>query len=463
MKPAHIHPNQPGKTNSWLPYILAGLFLLSILLIFRGFPDQKRFSVVQLKGKGSVTNWSKSFHFTFFPASVLEKGAILTEKNDLLGFNDTYFRYQPTKEDTIRMSNEGDSLVFLNGKINSLVIHKNEDLLPWFRQMKPGQLTDLASILVQDPIPESYIPYLKTIATQHSRLSLTFADNDSLNLASDYIQKAGFFQPTVVFIPVTNAEIPALAYWKQSNCLFIVLTDSVILNPLPALPEMKECIVYGDDLKSMPVDFFTNNPQLKKLSLLLNKPFYDLLAPLDQLDELVLNHGDSVAALDELKNIPEKLSVLLVSGKCTGIEQLEKAKGLKWLGLPDNISQMEFNLLTTRLKKLQVLEIAGNSHLTDFRPLRELPDLRALVIIDTVTDKKTIGQLKKLRYLSLPEDTKEDSAYLKEMQKALPGCIVVANSGACLGSGWLLLLLPVALLAGLIVHKKTSVKNETPR
>ncbi len=461
MKPDQIHPKQPGRTQSWLPYFLAGLFLLGILLIFRGFPDEKRFTVVQLKGNGLVTNWSKSFHFIFFPSSNREKGAILTEKNDVLGFNDTYFRYQPTKEDTLRINDEGDSLVFLNSKINSIVIHKNEDLLPWFRQMKPEQLTDLASILIQDPIPESYIPYLKTIASQHPHLSLTFAENDSLNLTTDYIRKAGFFQPTVVFVPVINEEIPALVYWKKAKCLFIVLDDSVILNPLPALPEMKECIVYGDDLKSMPPDFFINNLQLKKLSLLLNKPFYELLAPLDQLDELVLKNGDSVAGLDKLKNIPERLSVLLISGKCTGIEQLVKAKGLKWLGLPVNTSQKEFNMLTASLKKIQVLEMAGNSNLTDFTNLQEMPDLRALIIIDTVTDKKSIGQLKKLRYLSLPHDTKEDSVYLKEMAKALPGCIVVANSGACLGSGWLLLLLPLALLSGILFHKKTNTEHET--
>ncbi len=118
-------------------------------------------------------------------------------------------------------------------------------------------------------------------------------------------------------------------------------------------------------------------------------------------------------------------------------------------------------MLTSSLKKIQVLEMAGNSNLTDFTNLQEMPDLRALVIIDTVTDKKSIGLLKKLRYLSLPHDTKEDSVYLREMAKALPGCIVVANSGACLGSGWLLLLLPLALLSGLLFHKKTNTEHET--
>lgn len=211
----------------------------------------------------------------------------------------------------------------------------------------------------------------------------------------------------------------------------------------------------------MPPDFFIHNPQLKKLSLLLNTPFNDLLRPLHQLDELVLNNSDSIPAEGSLNSIPEKLSVLIVSGNFSGTAGIAKASKLKWLGLPDNTSQKEFNQLTASLKKLQVLEIAGNSNLTDFSSLQEMPDLRALVIIDTVTDKKSIGLLKKLRYLSLPKDTKEDSVYLKEMAKALPGCIVVANSGACMGSGWLLLLFPLTLLSGLLFYNKSRTENET--
>jgi len=134
MKPDHIHPHQPGRSNNWLPYFLAGLFLLGILLIFRGFPDQQPFSVAELKGKGSVINWSKSFHLTFFPAGNREKGALLAEKNDLLGYNDTYIRYPHSKPDSLRLSDAGDSIIFLNGKINSLVINKDGDLLPWFRR-----------------------------------------------------------------------------------------------------------------------------------------------------------------------------------------------------------------------------------------------------------------------------------------------------------------------------------------
>lgn len=454
MKKEPVRPILPGLSGSWLAYVLAGLFLLIILVICRAFPTEKQFYVVQLKGNGSVLNWSKSYHFSFSPASNIEKGAILAERNDLLGLDDRYFRYPLDREDTIQINSVGDSLLLLNGKINCLVINQQEELLPWFRQYRPEQLKFLESIVFNDTIPASYIPYLKKIALDHPTVSLSFANHDSLDIVADYLQKADFFQPRVVSIPVTDSSVPALVHWKRASCLFIALNDSIIRNPLPALPEMKECIVFGDEVISLPANFFIHNPQLIKLSLLTDRPFFELLAPLTQLDELALNNTDSIAAAGSLATVPAHLSVLIASGKFNGIESLSALKRLKWLGLPDNTTQQEFNLLTSKLRKLQVMEIAGSKRLTDLSSLSTLPDLRGLIFIDTVTDKKTIPGLNKLRYLSLPEDSQEDSVFMKEMRKALPGTVVVANSGACLGSGWLLLLIPLSLLSALFFYKK---------
>lgn len=459
MKKEPVQPIPPGLSGSWLAYLLAGLCLLIILVICRAFPDDKQFDVVQLKGKGSVINWSKSYHFSFSPAGTILNGAILAERNDLLGLDDRYFRYPLDRKDTILINGEGDSLLFLNGNINSLIINQQEELLPWFRQYDPEQLNHLESIVFNDTIPASYIPYLKKIARDHPTLSLVFVSHDSLDIVADYLKKADFFKPRVLSIPVTDKSVPLLTHWKNASTVFIVLDDTIIRNTLPSLPEMKECIVFGDEVDSMPAGFFMHNPQLNKLSLLTNQPFFGLLAPLTQLDELVLNNTDSVPG--SLATVPAQLSVLIASGKFNGIERLAALKRLKWLGLPDNINQQEFNLLTGKLQKLQVMEISGNKQLTDLSTLRGLPDLRGLIFIDTVTDKKTITLLNKLRYLSLPEDSQEDSLFLNEMRKALPGTIVVANSGACLGSGWLLLLVPISLISVVFFYKKNSCDETT--
>lgn len=460
MKPDHIHPNKKNLPKGWLAYLLAALFLVIILVIYKTFPGEKQFSVVYLNGKESVINWSKSYHLTFFPAEQVGNGALLAEKDDLLGSSERYFRYDRSIPDTLKLTNEEDSIVWLNGKINGLVINKDEDLLPWFQQYKTTQLDELAFLYIGDTIPASYLPYLKKIALLHPELSLSFSNNDTVNPVADYFRKADFFEPAVLSIPVKDADIPALARWKKTKCFFIFLEDSVIRHTLPPLPAMKECIIYGDELDSIPPDFFANNKQLEKLSLLMNTSFPGLFKPLKQLDELVINNSDSFPVAGVLDQLPQNLSVLISSGRFENCAALANATRLKWLGLPDNISQPEFDLVMDKLKKMQVLEIAGKSRLTSFRSLQQLPDLRGLVIIDTVTDKKSIAPLNKLRYLSLPSDTKEDSAYMKEMQKALPGCVVVANSGACLGSGWLLLLLPLSVLAGLMLTKKHN-KHET--
>lgn len=456
MKPLPVQSNTPARTYRWLPLVLIILLSLVVLLIIRRFPNEKRFSVVTLYGKGAAINMSKTFHFAFFSAGQKHKGALLAEKNDLLGYNDSYIFYRDIKMDTLKTDESGDSMMLINGKINSLIINADGDLLPWFRQMKPRQIKELGTLVINGPVPDPYIPHLKEIARLHPSLSLVFTENDSINLIADFRKKTDFFQPLLVSLPVSNKELPSLSHWKNATCLYIHLTDSVISLPLPAMPALEECIVLGDEVISMTPDFFIHNPQLKKLSLLMDAAYTDLLSPLKQLDELVLYNSDSIPSLTGLSSTFGQLSVLIISGKGKNIDQLNQATQLKWLGLPENTSQQEFNQLMSNLKKLQVVELTGSDSITDYRAFRELTDLSGLVITDTVTDKSSLSALKKLRYLSLPQDTKADSSFVREMEKALPGCIIVANSGACLGSGWLLLLLPLVVLSGILFYKKQS-------
>lgn len=453
MKPLTSNHVKGTGFYRWMPLIIILLLTLVVLLIIRQYPSQKNFSVVKLYGKGAATNLSKAYRLTYFAQGQKYKGALLAEKNDLLGFNDAYFYLADFSADSLHVNDNGDSMLLINGKINTLIMNADEDLLPWFIRMKPTELDELKTLVIHAPLPDSYIPHLREIALQHPDLSLVFTPTDSIDLAATFREKADFFQPLFVSLQVSDKQIQELAHWKKANCLYISLADSVITQNLPALPALKECILIGENTVSLPPGFFSQNPQLEKLSLLTDAPYDQLLSPLKNLDELVLMNEDSIASLPADSSHLDQLSVLIISGKCKNIDQLGKATRLKWLGLPLNTSQQEFNGLCTKLKKLQVVELTGTKAVTDYSALQGLPDLSGLVIRDTVTDKTHIATLKKLRYLSLPQENKADSAYLKEMEKALPGCIIVANSGACLGSGWLLLLLPLALLSGFVFLK----------
>jgi hypothetical protein len=66
----------------------------------------------------------------------------------------------------------------------------------------------------------------------------------------------------------------------------------------------------------------------------------------------------------------------------------------------------------------------------------------------------SVKSLKNLKFLSLPLELTEDSLTRAELQNALPGTRIVANQGFCLGSGWLLLIIPLILLFSILARRK---------
>lgn len=447
------------KKYRWLPLVFIGLLGLFMLLLIKLFPEEKSFAVLRIQGKEGVVNFSKAYHLRQFQPGIRDKQAILAEKNDWIGVNDYYFRYNLPETDTLLLDESGDSMVLVNGKIHALIIENEETLLPFFQQMKKEDLRQLETIYFRDSIPSSYLPFLKTIAGQHPSISLVFEDWENADLPADYNNKAGYFNPQYVSLPVTNNSIKNLSIWKNAECLYLNLADSVITNPLPALPALQQCIVYSEHVSSLPAGFFLHNPQLTRVSMLTDTPFFSLVKPLEKLDELVLHFSKGEASMDELSGQLSRLSVLMISGRCTNIALLSKAKRLKWIGLPANTTQENFDDILKAVNKLQVAAISGSKHIRNYSALQQLPDLRGLIITDTVTDIAGISTLNKLRYLSLPLQDREDSAAMLSLEKALPGCIIVANSGACLGSGWLLLLFPATFLFFWLLRKNKTMHH----
>ena len=124
---------------------------------------------------------------------------------------------------------------------------------------------------------------------------------------------------------------------------------SIITDILPAMPALKQCIIYGDDIKKIDASFFNKNKQLEKLTLILKLKNDSLLLPLDNLGELIINNRDDTTDLLAIKNKFDKLTVLIVSGAAINIETLATYKSLRWLGLPENTTQHQFNELSTKL------------------------------------------------------------------------------------------------------------------
>ena len=450
--------NEPKQFN-WLSILLVVVLLVLLFWAVSEFKGEHRFAVVKFHGKGDATNLSKNFGLVEFPSNEKNYGAVLAEKGDVLEFNDLTIYFNDVTNDSFEINDSGDSLILVNGKVNTIIVTEKANLIPWFQKMKARTIENLETIYFKSKTPASYIPYFKKIAHLKPNISLTFEENDSLIIIQDYIKKTDFFKPQFIKVSLKQNQLPLLAHWKTTECLHLNLLDSIITATLPPMPALKQCIINGGDIKSMNAAFFKNNPQLEKVSLFACVTDYSVLQPLKNLEQLVITNFGCKGDLATLKTKIAKLSVLIVSGVFTNIDVLNSYKNVKWLGLPANTSQKQFDTINAQLSSLQVLELKGNDTIKNLSALQKLPNLRGLVITDTVTDKQSLHALKQLRYLSIPEKNKADSTYVQTLQKSLPGCIIVPNTGACMGSGWLLLLVPTVFLFSLVFPRKLLKKS----
>jgi hypothetical protein len=242
------------------------------------------------------------------------------------------------------------------------------------------------------------------------------------------------------------------------------LPDHIREGVLPPLPQVKSMRIAPEDEYFLNYDFFSQNQQLenlicfgmgteihvlnnlKKLTFFTMSPFpYDFGRRHPRLENL----NYSMVKYPNFTNLKDlELSWLTIyyGGDSLGIDLkqlVETQPGLKL-----------FNL--AQLNEESV--IANLSAIKDFNQLEYLLVQEEPPGIDSV-----IMQMPHLKYLSLSDEYLDDSLRSVALRRALPNTIISANSGFCLGSGWLLLLLPLSLLAFLIQRSLFGIslgKNE---
>ena len=139
----------------------------------------------------------------------------------------------------------------------------------------------------------------------------------------------------------------------------------------------------------------------------------------------------------------------------TDIPAILQMPQLTRLSVPGNISQMEFADIINWHSTLQVLELIGCDNITDLSPLEHYSGLKALTLDFDIHNLKPVYQLAGLELLVLAEDFFEDSLAITEIQQAMPETRIVAGGGFCLGSGWILLLIPAVII--LVIVKKIFI------
>jgi hypothetical protein len=123
---------------------------------------------------------------------------------------------------------------------------------------------------------------------------------------------------------------------------------------------------------------------------------------------------------------------------------LAPLRKLRWVGLPPGVNQEQLTAVIKSRPGIEILELPETKKLLDLAPLRDLRHLNGLVLGGVYEDLNVVQSLKSLRFLGISNDSWPDSPEkLAEIRAALPDAIVIRIGTACLGPGWLLLLLPL--------------------
>lgn len=443
-----------NSKNLWSNPFSVAAFIFFILLFFSCEKQHQPYKMLEFSGIENTTNFSKTW-LVFNPDST-GNTVLLGNEGDLLMNDDFHFFIYPEGEQTHFTCNKEGDILYVNGKIQTITVPGDESRLPFFETLPEKNLSELQFIHFTDTfIPEVYYPYLTKLATKKSDVGI-YVEYEVIDLEWIFT----YFKPRFFiaeFVNENDFNIPSGL--TNLELLWIANGTTVENFTLPALSGLKTLFLENDDLnRRLNGEFLSNNPQIEKI-FLTESGVLDMavLSPLKNLKELIF-HGDSIIN-PEMINEHNRLEVLSLTGDNLNFNAgLIKLPSLKWMAFNSNVMQEEFNAFLEAHPKLKIVEIVENYNINNLQALTRLKHLYGLTVTDTVADISSIQQLHHLKYLSLPSDFLEVSENTAGLHQAVSGARIVANEGfLCLGSGWLLLLVPLVIIFSLFFRAKKSI------
>jgi hypothetical protein len=444
------------RGNRLLMEVISLSFLaLLITLITSCTGKQKNYSIIEFTGDGGVMNYSKSFYLYSQNSDSANPTALIVGAGDLITYGDDRLFYcRETTQNRFSFKTI-KNVDFINGKISTVNIPGNEDMIPWFKQMKNTDISALEFLNFKSKILDKYIPYLTELSKSKPSIGLGYSGELKDMEGLFRIFNPGF----IIGVTLSTKDFKYLSGLTNLEFLLVNLNDSLYRDPLPPMPRLKQLII-GDSKNAFneDADFLINNKQIEKLIIVTSGRFnFSVINPLDNLKELIVSGFDSVENFDQIKS-HKSLEVLSITGEKIRYDStLNELPDIHWMAFSPNTSQKEFNQFIKFHPDLEVVEILKNKEISSLRPLLQLKRFYGLTITDTLTDIATIKLLRNLKYLSLPKVVLNDSLIKAGLQKSLPDTRIVANQGFCLGSGWLLLIIPLILLFRVFENHKSGM------
>ncbi|MCK5134180.1 MAG: hypothetical protein KAR19_00210 [Bacteroidales bacterium] len=173
------------------------------------------------------------------------------------------------------------------------------------------------------------------------------------------------------------------------------------------------------------------------------------------LKSLYLVGCDTLTDISGLEQISTLVNLGLAgSDDVEDLELINNLEKLKWLSFPKNVTQEEFNSILGKHPLLEVVELNDCPLVGDITMLQDHAQLKVLILNTVEYDLSQLAVLDQVELIVLNTEFFEDVPELiARLRTNLPNTEIVPGSGLCLGSGWLLLLLPLVVLVRFILKK----------
>ncbi len=417
-----------------------------------------------MTGVESIVNYSNSYYMFGYRATKEDDTlTIVVSEGDLLYLEDEInYRYNPDDGLCLRFSEDSIiDAIYLNDEVYCVYLEEGSKTWEWIDQATPEAIQNLGMLYLDDTVSEANITSLEKLSRINKNLVvINYCNNDTLD---QYLLT--LFSPTwndAGILKHQDYSAEAKSNLRELDLVLFTDYDSACLEALYDLPRLKSLIIEEWDSSEIAEIQFDKLQKLRFLSIS-ESEIYDLssLGTLPRLKELNLMGCENLeigtlTELTGLRSLGFTLSEILWDTLL-----IQELPMLSHLSLPYNTTQEEFAGIIDGQKSLQVLELIGCEEISDLSPLEGYEGLKALMLTEVYPDISALYEMKDLDLLVLGESFYEDSLGMVKLQNALPDTKIVQGGGLCLGSGWLLLLVPVIIL--LLIFKTRNLKSRLVR
>ncbi len=330
----------------------------------------------------------------------------------------------------------------LNGSTVSLNLSR-EGAWKWLNLASPEELKGLRLLNIEDKLNAQQIARLQNVAEVNPGVGLWIPEYEA------WRDIAGMFDPAWLMISgLVKQDLNTLLKMKSIRTLGLD-NPGHALDFLSKMPGLQTLIIHDwDPQRTGPLP--DNLPPLRHIILV--KPDMVDLAPLGRqpgLMELDIHESKTLADLALLKQFPQlRLLSLHDSTKALGLGPLKDLRKMKWLSLPDSTTQEQLAGIVQGLPDLVFLDLSDCEKATDLTPVQSLAGLHYLIVNKNQASSDLLFKMKHLKWLAVAGKKDEvQEKWLTHLQEALPDTDVVRLVPFCLGSGWILLLLPAIALS----------------